>query len=238
VVTVTDGNADRGRPVVQAIYALFDPATQSPEAVIDGTALTALRTAAVSGLATRFLARADASSLVVFGAGVQARSHVEAMRTVRPVERVTIVSRTAANAEALAAEVGGVVGTSADVGGADLVCLCTSSTEPVLRGRLPPGIHVNAIGAYTPEMRELDAAAVASGRFVVEERTTAFAEAGDLLLAIAEGAVDAEHVVADLAEVVRGTEVRRSPDDATIFESVGMAFEDLVVARAAVEALV
>ena len=128
-------------------------------------------------------------------------------------------------------------GRAADLTDADLICLCTSSVEPVLRGALPPGTHVNAVGAYTPEMRELDGAAMASGRLVVEDRATAFAEAGDLLLAIGEGAVTADHVVADLAEVVRGAQVRRDADDVTIFESVGMAFEDLVVARAAVDAV-
>jgi ornithine cyclodeaminase len=237
LVTVTDGNADRERPVVQAVYALFDAATQSPEAVLDGTALTALRTAAVSGLATRCLARPDAASLVVVGAGVQARSHVEAMREVRPVDRVMIVSRTAAHAEALADEVRGAVGEPEDVRGADLVCLCTSSPEPVVRGPFAPGTHVNAIGAYTPRMREMDADAVASGRFVVEDRATALEEAGDLILAIDEGAVAEDHIVADLREVVRGAPVRRGPEEVTIFKSVGMAFEDLVVARAALGAL-
>ncbi|HYJ61870.1 MAG TPA: ornithine cyclodeaminase family protein, partial [Actinomycetota bacterium] len=237
LVTLTSGNLDRGLPFVQGMYVLFDAATQTPEAVIDGTALTALRTGAVSGLATRWLARPDAAHLLVVGAGVQARVHVEAMRAVRSVDRVTVVSRTPARAANLAAEVGGVVGTPVDLAGADLICLCTSSVEPVLRGALRPGTHVNAVGAYTPEMRELDGAAMASGRLVVEDRATAFAEAGDLLLAIGEGAVTADHVVADLAEVVRGAEVRRDAGDATIFESVGMAFEDLVVARATVDAV-
>jgi ornithine cyclodeaminase/alanine dehydrogenase-like protein (mu-crystallin family) len=237
LVTLTSGNPDRGLPFVQGMYVLFGPGPQSPEAVIDGTSLTGLRTGAVSGLATRFLARQDASRLVVFGAGVQARSHVEAVRTVRHVEEVVIVSRTPRRAEALAAEVGGRVGSAADVARADIVCTCTSSPLPLFDGgMLPDGVHVNAVGAYATDTRELDTAAVSRARVVVETREVAFAESGDLLIPMAEGAMGGDHVIADLAEVVRGAEVRRSPDDVTLFVSVGMAFEDLVVARAAVDA--
>jgi ornithine cyclodeaminase/alanine dehydrogenase-like protein (mu-crystallin family) len=203
--------------------------------------LTALRTAAVSGLATRYLAHPQAHRLVVFGAGVQARSHVESMRTVRPITHVTVVSRTRPAAEALC-HAARQAGLSASVGGpeavaeADIVCTCTTSARPVFDGtRLAAGAHVNAVGAYVPDAREIDAETVRRAAVVVETRAVAFEEAGDLLLAVAEGAITLEHVVADLAELVRGATIRR-PDDITVFESVGMAFEDLVVARAAVEA--
>jgi ornithine cyclodeaminase/alanine dehydrogenase-like protein (mu-crystallin family) len=237
LITLTSANPDRGLPFVQGTYVLFGPGSQSPEAVIDGTSLTRLRTGAVSGLATRFLAREDARRLVVFGAGVQARGHVEAVRTVRDIEEVVIVSRTPRRAEALAAEVGGRVGSPADVAGADIVCTCTTSPRPLFDGAmLPDGVHVNAVGAYTPDTRELDTPTVARARVVVETREVAMAESGDLLIPLAEGAIDDDHVVADLADVVRGADVRRSPRDLTLFVSVGMAFEDLVVARAAVDA--
>lgn len=241
LVTLTPTNAGRGLPYIHALYALFDGATQAPRAIVDGAALTALRTGAVSGLATRRLAVPEASRLVVFGAGVQARSHIEAMRAVRPVERVTIVSRSTPAAEALvdalrAEGLDAGVGVPDVVAEADLVCTCTTSPEPVLEGRLlAPGTHVNAVGAYTPETRELDGEAVRRARVVVETREVAMAEAGDLLIPIREGIVGVDHVAADLAELVAGAPVRRSPRDVTVFVSVGVAFEDLVVARAAVE---
>jgi ornithine cyclodeaminase len=241
LVTLTPSNPGRGLPFLHAAYVLFDPATQAPRAVLDGSALTALRTGAVSGLATRYLARAAASRLVVFGAGVQARSHLEAMRAVRRVEEVVVVSRTRERAEALVTEaradgLDATVGEPADVVDADLVCTCTTSTVPVAQGALlSPGVHLNAVGAYTPEMREVDAEGVRRARVVVETREAAMAEAGDLLLAMREGAVGADHIAADLAEVVGGAPVRISEEDVTLFKSVGVAFEDLVVASAAVD---
>ncbi|MGH2635231.1 MAG: ornithine cyclodeaminase family protein [Actinomycetota bacterium] len=241
LVTLTDANPARGLPFIHAIYVLFDAEAQAPQAVLDGTALTALRTAAVSGLATRHLARPDAGRLVLFGAGVQARSHLRAMRAVRPIEEVVVVSRGRERAEALASEAGSL-GLRASVGApgaerdADLVCTCTTSTTPVLAGAtLAEGVHVNAVGAYTTSMREVDTETVRRARVVVEAREAAMAEAGDLLIAIEEGAVGAEHVLADLSEVVRGKPVRTSDGDVTLFKSVGVAFEDLIVARAAVD---
>ena len=243
LVTLTGANPERGLPFIHAAYVLFDPTTQSVEALIDGGPLTALRTAAVSGLATRYLAEPEAHRLVVFGAGVQARSHLEAMRTVRPVTDLTVVSRSPSRAEALCedarrAGLAASTGGPEAVAGADLVCTCTTSPTPVFDGMLlAAGAHVNAVGAYLPDARELDAETVRRSAVVVETRAVAFEEAGDLLLAIEEGAITREHVVADLAELVRGPGIRRDPSDITVFESVGMAFEDLVVARAAVQAV-
>jgi ornithine cyclodeaminase len=243
LVTVSPANPPRGLPFVQATYALFDAETQAPVALLDGAAVTALRTGAVSGLATRHLARADAHRLVLYGAGVQARSHLEAMRATRPVDEVVVVSRGRASADALVSDAV-ASGLRASVGepgaerGADLVCTCTTSAVPVVAGSaLAEGVHVNAVGAYTTEMRELDAEAVAKARVVVETREAAAAEAGDLALAMAEGAIGPDHVIADLAEVVAGAAVRTAPEDVTLFKSVGVAFEDLVVARAAVDRL-
>lgn len=241
LVTLTPSNPARGAAYIQASYVLFDATTQSPEAVLDGTALTALRTGAVSGLATRFLAREDAARLVIFGAGIQAKAHLEAMCAVRPVTELIVVSRSRGAAEALAEEgirlgLGARVGEPGAVAEADLVCTCTTSDTPLFDGSLLPlGAHVNAVGTHLPVARELDTATVRRARVVVETRAAA-AEAGDLLIPIAEGAIDADHVVADLAETVRGAEVRRSPEDVTVFKSVGTAFEDLAVARAIVDA--
>jgi ornithine cyclodeaminase len=243
LVTVTPSNPERGHPLIHGLYVLFSPESQRPEAVIDGAALTALRTGAVSALATRYLASPEASRLVLFGAGTQARAHLQAMRAVRPVERVAVVSRSEGRAQELV-ETARALGLDARVGGpeavadADLVCTCTTSPTPVLDGaRLPGGAHVNAVGAFTPDTRELDDETIRRARVVVESREAALAEAGDLLIPMAAGVIAPDHVVADLAQLVGGAVVRRDPSDLTVFKSVGVAFEDLVIARAAVDRL-
>ncbi|MBY5162716.1 ornithine cyclodeaminase family protein [Salsipaludibacter albus] len=242
LVTVTPGNPNRGHPLIHGLYIAFDVATGAPSALVDGAALTALRTAAVSGLATRHLARPDSTHLVVLGAGTQARSHVAAMRAVRPIDRVTVVSRTRASADRLVDELRGEgisarVGDPTDVGVADLVCACTTSDTPVVAGTdLSPGAHVNAVGAYTPTTRELDTATMQRGRIVVEDRDAALAEDGDLAIPVAAGDLSRDAVVADLAELVTGTPVRRSDDDVTVFTSVGLSIEDLAVVAAALAA--
>ena len=239
LVTLTPGNADRGLPLIHATYALFDADTQAPVALVDGAALTALRTAAVSGLATRCLAEPEAGRLALFGAGVQAAAHLEAMRAVRPIDRVVVVSRSRERAEGLVSVARSLglraeTGTPDAVAEAQVVCTCTTSPTPVFEGRfLAPGTHVNAIGAFTPTTRELDSATVARARLVVETREVAMAEAGDLLIPLREGVIGEGDVVADLSEVVGGLLVRRAPEDVTVFKSVGVAFEDLVIARAA-----
>lgn len=240
IVTVAPGNPERGLPLIHGAYVLFAPETMELEAVIDGAALTALRTAAVSGLATRYLAPPEARSLVIFGAGTQANSHLDAMVAVRPIESVTIISRSNEPAEALAERVRnlgieGRVGDASAVASADIVCTCTTSSEPVFDGDLlRSGTHVNAVGAFEPHARELDERAVARSRVVVEDRSAALEEAGDLIIPIESGLISESHIVADLREVVGGAQVRRNPDDVTLFKSVGLALEDLAVARAAV----
>lgn len=235
LVTVASRPRASAIPSVQGVYVLFDAETLAPITAIDGSALTGLRTSAVSALATKHLARSGSQHLVVFGAGTQARWHIEAMRAVLPITRVTIVSRTEDSAASL---VGGLEGVDASVGDesaareADVICLCTTSPEPVISdGSVPDGIHINAVGAYKPDRREIGSETMARGRVVVEEREAALEEAGDLIIPIAEGAFDDSHIVADLHELVTGTMVRRAEDDVTIFKSVGSAFEDLIVAR-------
>lgn len=241
LVTVNPSNPGRGLPLIHAVYVLFGRGSTEPQAVIDGAALTALRTAAVSALATRYLANPEAERLVIFGAGVQGHSHLQAMRAVRPIWLVTVVSRTPDRAAALvdrarALDMEASVGGPEAVAKADLVCTCTTSPEPLFDGALlKRGAHVNAVGSYQPHTRELDDAAVTRARIVVETREAALAEAGDLLIPLEAGVMGPSAIVADLAEVVRGAAVRTSPEDLTIFKSVGVAFEDLVVARAAVD---
>ncbi len=242
LVTIDPANPARELPLIHGIYTLFGPPGMQPTAVIDGAALTELRTAAVSGLATRHLARPDASRLVVFGAGVQGRSHLLAMAAVRELSEVRIVAPRQASVDAFIAfaadhlDVPVLAGTPDDVADADLVCTCTSSPTPVFDGELlAPGTHVNAIGAYRPDMQEIDVEAVACSRVLVESRGPAMSENGDLILAEASGQWDRGQIVADLGELLHdGATVRRTPDDRTLFASVGMAFEDLIIARAVV----
>ena len=241
LVTVAPANPGRGLPLIHALYALFAPETLEPLALFDGSALTAVRTAAVSGLATRYLSRPDPSTLVIFGAGVQAWAHLVAMHTERAIERTWVVSRTEDRARDLiarAAESGmaAELGEPEVVAGADVICTCTTSDQPLFAGTLlETGVHVNAIGAYRPTDRELDTETMRRAKIVVETRQAALAEAGDLLIPIREGAITEADVVADLGEVVSGKQVRTGPEDITVFKSVGVAFEDLAVARAAYE---
>jgi ornithine cyclodeaminase/alanine dehydrogenase-like protein (mu-crystallin family) len=243
LVTLSEFNPQRGLPFVHAVYVLFDATTQQPEAVIDGAELTALRTAAVSGLATRHLANPDASRLVVFGAGVQAAAHLDAMVAVRPIEEVKVVGRDAQRRDALIerAEALGLraaPGKPADVRDADLICTCTTSAVSVFSGHdLADGAHINAIGAYLPHQRELDTETIRRAKVVVETRDVALAEAGDLMIPIQEGAFAPTDIVADLGDVARGASVRTNGSDVTAFVSVGFSFEDLVVARAALDAM-
>jgi ornithine cyclodeaminase/alanine dehydrogenase-like protein (mu-crystallin family) len=241
LVTLNPQNPRRGLPLIHAAYVLFAPGSLEPVAMIDGQALTALRTAAVSGLATRHLANPDAERLVIFGAGVQARSHLLAMRAVRPTWLLAVVSRSPERAKALV-DRARAMDMEADLGGpesvqrADLICTCTTSSEPLFDGALlRPGAHVNAVGSYQPHTRELDDETMTRGKIVVESRESALTEAGDLLIPIEAGRMSPSDIAADLPEVVRGTQVRTSPEDVTVFKSVGVAFEDLVVARAAAD---
>ena len=238
LVTVNPSNPEAGLPLVNGIYLLFDRATLQPVLVADAAVLTGIRTAAVSAVATRHLARADSSRLVIFGAGVQARHHLEAMLAVRPFEEVVCVSRSAWRADEFvvwARTLGchARAGTPDAVADADVVCTCTTSPAPVFDGAwIADGAHVNAIGSYQPHTRELDSVMIRRARIIVETRAAALAEAGDLLIPIAEGAIAAEDIVADLAEVVGGALVRNDRAGITVFKSVGIATEDLAVATA------
>jgi ornithine cyclodeaminase/alanine dehydrogenase-like protein (mu-crystallin family) len=223
---------------VQGVYTLFSADELRPLATIDGAALTLLRTAAVSALAARLLAPPTASRLVLFGAGPQAHAHLEAMAAVRPLRSVSVVSRGLERARILVESarrrgLDASLGSPADVAGSELVCTCTTSPTPVFDGSLvAPGSHVSAVGAYTPQTRELDEQLVSRATVVVETREAALAEAGDLLMPIASGSLTADRVH-ELADVVTGRVGRRATHEVTLFKSVGVAFEDLAVAEAA-----
>ena len=243
LVGVCPGNAERGLPLIHGLYVAFDPETMAPRALIDGAALTTARTAAVSALASKLLARADSRQLVLFGAGAQAHGHLHALRAVLPLEEVTVVSRSPAPAEALVDVARGLglsarTASPAAVASADIVCTCTTSPTPVFDGDLlPAGVHVNAVGAFRPDQRELDDTTLRRGRLVVDTAQGAFAEAGELVLGLASGALREQDVEGELADVVRGR-VRRADDaEITVFKSVGDALQDAAVAAAVVAAL-
>ena len=225
----------------QGAVLLFEAGRGRLLAVIDATSVTSVRTAAVSGLATRLLAKPEAGDLALVGSGVEARTHLEAMKTVRTLRRVRVASKTFERAKNFAEREGkrhGIAITPCAsveeaVTGADLVCTVTSSREPVVRGAwLAPGAHVNAVGSSVATSRELDADAVQRARLFVDHRTSALTEAGDILLARADGAIDDSHILGELGQVLTGEMPgRQSPDDITLFKSVGLAIEDIAAAQ-------
>jgi ornithine cyclodeaminase/alanine dehydrogenase-like protein (mu-crystallin family) len=234
-VCVFPDNPKRGLDAHQGTVTLFDGETGEVRALMNASAVTAIRTAAVSGVATRLLAREDVRTLAILGAGVQARSHLESMRAVRDFERVLVYSPTAEHARALAEEGGAerVESAEAAVRAADVVVTATSSAEPVLRREwLAPGVHINAVGGRPPQMCELDTATIADSAFFVDRRESAEAEAGDYRLALDEGAVGPDHIRAELGEVVVGAKPgRQNDDEITVFRSLGLAVEDLAAAE-------
>jgi len=215
---------NQGIPSHHAMILLFKPETGEPLVTMDGRLITEMRTAAVSAVATRLLARPDASVLAILGSGVQARSHLAALRLVRAIREVRVWSPR--NAAAFAKEFGvrAVPSAEAAVRGADLVVVATSSQTPVLSGAwLAPGTHINAVGAPRPTWRELDDEALRRTKLYVEQREAATRESGDV---IASGKIFAE-----IGEVVAGTKPgRQSPDEITLYKSVGVAVQDVVSA--------
>ncbi|MGA8717938.1 MAG: ornithine cyclodeaminase family protein [Solirubrobacteraceae bacterium] len=235
------GNPARGLDTHQGTVTLFDGATGVPRAILDASAVTAVRTAAVSAVATRTLARDDARVLAILGAGVQGKAHLQALVGVREFEEVRVYSPTEAHARALAAAGDGlarVVSSAEDaVRGADVVVTATSAQEPVLRRDwLEAGAHVNAVGASTPSVRELDVDTVAACALFCDSRESLRNEAGEYRLALEQGAIPGEnHVRGELGEVLAGTAPGRlHADELTVFRSLGLAIEDLAAAECAV----
>lgn len=240
LVTVNPENPERGVPLINGSYVLFDRDTLQAVAMMDAAELNGLRTAAVSGAATRALAAADARRLVIFGSGVQAHSHLQAMIAVRDIAELVVVARSEERALPLVerAEKSGLsvrFGDPEVVSDADIVCTCTSSSDPVFDGaQLNAGAHVNAIGTYLPEARELDTETVRRATLVCVETLESMDEAGDLVRPLEDGVLAPEAVV-DLRSVLDRN--KPSEPEITLFKSVGRAFEDLAVAEAALAAL-
>jgi ornithine cyclodeaminase len=239
VATVAPGNPARDLPRIQALYILIDAMTLTPVALFDGTALTSLRTPAVSAVAVRHLAAPDAAHLVVFGTGPQAWSHVDAFCAVRPISRVTLVPRSPGRGEPLAEHCRSALGLQARIGSpdsvaeADIVACCTTARTPLFSGDLlPDHAAVVAIGSHEPDAREVDDTTVRRSSVVVEARSAALREAGDVVGAVRSGVLDADRLIG-LAELVNGT--ADIPPSPRLYKSVGMSWQDLIVAAAAYE---
>ncbi len=240
IVTVFNGNETRGLPSHLATILLFDPDTGALAAIMDGRYVTEARTAAVSAVSARHLARPGASRLAIIGTGVQARSHLEALAAVFPIEEARVWSPRPASRDRFVQEMDGHLpgrlraadAPDAAVSGADLVVVATASATPVLESAwVASGAHVMAVGACRPDQRELDPALVARARLYVDSRDAALVESGDVVMNIAEGRFTAAHIAGEIGEVVRGGAAgRTTPDEVTIFKSLGMAVEDVAAA--------
>jgi ornithine cyclodeaminase len=234
-IVIVPDNPSRGLDTHMGAVLLHDGETGELLAVLNASAVTEIRTAAVSGVATRALGRPDAQRVAILGAGAQARGHVHAMRAVLDDPEIRIWARRLEAAEELAREVGATVAPSVDAAlfGAEVVCTTTASVEPIVEKRwLARGAHVNAVGSCFPTTRELDTETVAHASFFTDRRESCLNEAGDYILAAAEGAIGPEHIEAELGEVLAGMHPgREHEDEVTVFESLGIAVEDLASAE-------
>lgn len=243
LVTVFESNAEKNLPTHLATILLQDPETGELLAIVDGRYITEARTAAVSAVSVRHLAKEDARVLAIIGSGVQARSHLDAISRVRDLTDVRVWSPNRARLESFVAQsrphvraqMTAARSAQAAVEDADVVALVTSAREPVIRSEwIPDGAHICAVGACRPTQREMDAELVARGDLYVDSRDAALKEAGDIVLAIEDGVMDASHIRAEIGEVVsRKVEGRRSDDRVTIFKSLGLAVEDIAAAHLA-----
>jgi len=240
VIGVFPGNVARGRDAHQGAVLLVSGETGSLLALINASALTAIRTAAVSAVATRLLAREDASELAIIGSGVQARTHLAAIASVRKIRRARIASRRLERARAFVTQnsssvpfpLEAVAGAEAAVRGADVIVTVTNSREPVLRREwISAGAHLNAVGASQSTSRELDSETVAAARFFVDRRESAESESGDYLVPLLEESIGSGHIRAEIGEVLIGLQPgRTAPEEITLFKSLGLAVEDLAAA--------
>jgi len=248
VVSVFDKNSERGLARIQAAVLVIDPQTGQPQALLEGATLTAIRTAAASGAATDLMARRDSRILAILGAGVQARTHLEAVCAVRTISEVRIYSPTPSRVEALIAEFDNlssqgirlVAATSPRqaLECADIICAATTASTPVFEDAdVASGTHINAVGSYTPGAREIPAETAVRATVVVDSREAAWGEAGDLIQPLNACLIDRDHVHAELGELVLGRKTGRTDNrQVTLFKSVGLAVQDAVAARCALDA--
>lgn len=248
IASVAPKNPNRALPRIQAIYLLMDSETLTPLALFDGTALTTLRTSAVSALVAKYLSRENATRLLLFGSGPQARAHLDAMRSIRTITNVTVVAKTQLKAEALSRfvssvgletrilQAGDLTEINSEVAKADIIVCATTSSTPVFSGRhVSDGAHVCAIGSHQPGSREVDGFLVGRSTVVVEDQATALRESGDIILAIEEGAFSSSSMFS-ISDLVRNPSQVMGNSRPSLFKSSGMAWEDLAVAECAFRA--
>ena len=245
VLTIFDGNPARGLPRIQALVTLFDGETGQPLAIMDGASLTALRTGAASGAATDLLARREASTVSILGAGVQGRTQLEAICAVRTIRTAWVFDSSPKVAETYASEMSALTGVDIQVASnaamavaeADIVCAATTALSPLFAdANLKPGVHINAVGSYQPTAQEIPSETVCRARVVVDHRKSALEEAGDLLVPISQGIYSADRIYAELGEITAGTKPgRQSEEEITLFKSVGVAIQDLAAASRILE---
>lgn len=244
IVSVFPENPEQGLPLIHAVVVVVDAATGCPAAMMDGTYLTALRTGAASGAATDLLARSDARVAAIFGAGAQARTQLEAVCTVRSIERVwvydtmreaagTYVEEMGMRGRPIPADISVAASPAQAVCEADVICTATTSSAPVFDHiDLKPGVHINGIGSYTPEMQEVPPETVTQARIVVDSRSASLAEAGDLIIPLEEGLLTESDIHGEIGELVTGQiSGRQSSEEVTFFKSVGLAVQDVAVAE-------
>jgi ornithine cyclodeaminase len=241
VIAAFPSNYGTGYDTHQGVVVLFDTQHGLLRAILDCTSITAIRTAAASGVATRLLSREEAGDLAIIGAGTQAHTHLEAMLSVRKIRRVRVYSLPLDGAYEYAERESKRHGIEVEVKeaaqeaveGADIICTTTTAQEPVVAGAwVAPGAHINAVGAFTPTTRELDSALVAKSCLYADRRESMINEAGEFLIPKSEGLFGDEHIVGELGEVLLGkAPARRSPDEITLFKSLGISIEDLAAAH-------
>ncbi|MCP4535950.1 MAG: ornithine cyclodeaminase [Chloroflexi bacterium] len=246
IVSVFNDNPDQGLPLIHALVVVVDATTGKPIAVMDGTYLTALRTGAASGAATDLLARPDAHTAAVFGAGVQGRTQLEAICAVRSIQKAQVYDVTRERATAFATEMSHHLSLQVQVADtpseavrqADVICTATTATSPVFDDAdVQPGTHINAVGAYTPQMQEIPVKTVLRAKVVIDHYESSLAEAGDLLIPMRHGQMSQDHIYAEIGEIAAGIKPgRTSAEEITFFKSVGVAVQDVAAASAALEA--
>jgi ornithine cyclodeaminase len=247
VVSVFLRNPDRDLPTIHAMVVVVDHESGRPVAILEGASLTSIRTGAGSGAATQLLAREDASVAAIFGSGVQARTQLEAICAVRATERVWVYSIDPQGAERFAEEMAGKAPIPSDIRlaaspgeaieSADVICTATTSTTPVFDGaKLRPGVHINAIGSFTPAMQEVDSLTVKRSLLVVDSREAALEETGDLIIPLENGDIQKDWIYAEIGEIAAGLKPGRTdPDQITLFKSVGLAVQDAAAAGRAIK---
>lgn len=245
LITLYPDNPAQGLAAIQGVIILFDLNNGAPIALLDAQTITAMRTAAASGAATRLLARKDARTLALFGYGVQAASHLEAMLAVRDIDRVLVWGRSVERAQDFAQsmrtrfdiDVQATAQAQRAAEQADIICTLTASPTPVIEGQwLKAGAHINLVGAHTPTNREIDSEGIKKSRLYVEIKEFALKEAGDILIPLQEGAISEDHIVGEIGSVLAGDAPGRANDDeVTIYKSLGNVAQDLAAAYAVFE---